>query len=70
MPDEHYKIIRSHASLVDLEKRVNAVADYEPAGGPFRDPDAREWCQAVILRREPVPAGEVRLREPDSRKRR
>lgn len=59
-----YKIIRSHASLQDLEKAVSAATGYEPTGGPFRDPDAREWCQAMVLKRPPLPDGEIRLREP------
>lgn len=59
-----YKIIRSHVSLLDLESRVNAATDYGPTGGPFRDPDSREWCQAVVLKRIPAPVGGVRLQEP------
>jgi hypothetical protein len=59
-----YKIIRSHASLVDLENLVNAAADYTPTGAPFRDNDSREWCQAMTLRTAPVEIGNVNLREP------
>ncbi len=62
-----YRIVRSHASLVDLEARVNAETDYMPTGAPFRDSDAREWCQAVVLKPGAPPVGEVSLREPKKR---
>lgn len=66
----NYRIIRHHGSLQDLEARVNADADYTPTGGPFRDGDAREWCQAVTLKPGAHPAGEIRIREPKKRQNR
>ncbi len=62
-----YKIIRTASTLHDLQTAVNLNADYEPAGGPFRDEESREWCQALVLRRIPVENGEVRLRETKKR---
>lgn len=70
MTPGYYKIVRTHSSLQDLENAVAAASDYEPLGAPFRDPEAREWCQAMTRRpvmipgRSPVPDGEIRLREP------
>ncbi len=60
-----YKIIHTHATLYDLAIAVNlSIADgYEPASGPFRDEESREWCQALVLRRIPAENGQVRLRE-------
>ncbi len=62
-----YKIIRTASTLHDLVTAVNLNADYEPTGGPFRDEESREWCQALVLRRIPVENGEVRLRETKKR---
>ncbi len=62
-----YKIIRTASTLHDLVTAVNLNADYEPAGGPFRDEESREWCQALVLRRAPMENGEVRLRETKKR---
>lgn len=59
-----YKIIRTASSLHDLELAVNLNTDYEPEGGPFRDHETREWCQAMKLRGAVAENGEVRLKEP------
>ena len=63
----NYRIIRHYGSLHDLEARVNAETDYTPTGGPFRDSDAREWCQAVTLKPCAPNVGEIRIREPKKR---
>jgi hypothetical protein len=63
----NYRIIRHYGSLHDLEGRVNAETDYTPTGAPFRDNDAREWCQAVVLKPSAPNVGEIHIREPKKR---
>ncbi len=59
---QEYRIIRTHGSLMDLEKKVVALGDVQIHGAPFRDLESREWCQAVTVRT--LPAGQVKLKEP------
>ena len=61
---QNYIIVRVHTNPHDLQKAVNSLSDYEPTGGPFRVEDAREWCQAMTLKRTAAPQGQVRLQEP------
>jgi hypothetical protein len=57
-----YRIIRTHGTLIDLEKAISDLGDVAIHGAPFRDGESREWCQAVTVR--PSKSGEVRLQEP------
>ncbi len=47
---ETYRIVRTHGTIVDLEKAVVALGDVQIHGAPFRDERMMEWCQAVSLR--------------------
>lgn len=60
-----FRTIRTGGTLVDLDKLVTVALEqgWQPQGQPFRDPDAREWCQAMV-HREPRPAGTVKIKEP------
>ncbi len=58
---ETYRIIRTHGTVVDLEKAIVALGDVQIHGAPFRDERMMEWCQAVSMRMGKP--NEVRLRE-------
>lgn len=61
--NSQYRIIRTHGSLVDLEKAIVALGDCQMHGAPFYHSASAEWCQAVTVR-TPAKPGEVRLQEP------
>ncbi len=63
---QEYRIIRTSGTLVDLEAAVNRSGGI-PQGGPSRDPDSKEWFQAVRILAEQN--GDVRLQEPAKAKR-
>lgn len=66
MPAE-YRVIRVFAGIEVLETCVSAAAaeGWHPTGGPVRDEEKRQWCQAVT-RQKP---SDVNLKEPGRPKR-
>lgn len=70
-----YQIVRVPANPgIDWVAKLSALVDqamaegWIPTGGPFYDGTLMSGCQA-IYRAEQAPAGEVRLREPATGKR-
>lgn len=68
---KRFEIIRDGVSLASLQQRVQTFIDLEHAelvGAPFRDDEARQWCQALMIPRLPPPPEEIRLKEPKRNK--
>lgn len=67
-----YDIVKTHGTLFDLEQAIKlrvGSGEWKPQGGPFYDADQRAWCQAVVSETPQAPAGDIRLKEPASKRR-